>query len=149
MKTLLTLALLVGLAWATFIVAAQAQNAEPKKKPDAPAAPATPPQVYKNLSVEEFDKMRAEKNTVVLDVRTEKEFKLGHIPKAVNLDVNAKDFEAQIGKLDKEKTYLVHCAAGVRSMLACKLMAPLDIKKLYNLDEGFKAWEKAGKPVEK
>ncbi|MBK8002280.1 MAG: hypothetical protein IPK15_27220 [Verrucomicrobia bacterium] len=43
-----------------------------------PAAekPPVPPGV-KNASVEEFDKLRAAKNAVVLDVRTEKEFKEG------------------------------------------------------------------------
>ena len=43
-----------------------------------PAAEKLPvPPGVKNASVEEFDKLRAEKNAVVLDVRTQKEFKGG------------------------------------------------------------------------
>src|SRR5437868_12048214 len=76
---------------------------------------------FKNISVEEFDKLRADKNNVVLDVRTKKEFDAGHIPGAVNLDWNGPDFAKKAAELDKSKTYLVHCAAGVRSAKACDL----------------------------
>jgi phage shock protein E len=115
-----------------------------------PAAekPPVPPGV-KNASVEEFDKLRAEKNAVVLDVRTEKEFKEGHIPGAVNLDVTAPDFAKKVAALDKDKTYLVHCASGRRSLKACSVMKDASFKTLVNLEDGFNAWSKAGKPVEK
>ena len=103
----------------------------------------------KNVGVEEFDKLRAEKNAVVLDVRTEKEFKDGHIPGAVNLDVNAPDFAKKVAALDKDKTYLVHCASGRRSLKACGVMEQSEFKKLVNLEDGFTSWTKAGKPVEK
>ena len=69
----------------------------------------------KRVGVEEFDKLRSEKKNVVVDVRTEEEFKTGHIPGAVNVDVKAPDFEEKVANLDKNKTYLVHCAGGVRS----------------------------------
>ncbi len=107
------------------------------------------PKNVKNVGVEEFDKLRAEKNAVVLDVRTEKEFKDGHIPGAVNLDVNAPDFAKKLAALDKDKTYLVHCAAGRRSLKACGVMDQSEFKKLVNLEDGFTSWTKAGKPVEK
>jgi phage shock protein E len=107
------------------------------------------PKTARNVGPEEFDKLRAQKNTVVLDVRTEKEFKSGHIPGAVNLDFNAPDFAKKAGELDKSKTYLVHCAGGVRSAKACGVMDKLALTNLVNLEPGFKAWEKAGKPVQK
>ena len=107
------------------------------------------PQGVKNVGVEEFDKLRAEKNAVVLDVRSEKEFKDGHIPGAVNLDVNAPDFAKKVAALDKDKTYLVHCAGGRRSLKACGVMKETEFKKLVNLEDGFTSWTKAGKPVEK
>ena len=115
-----------------------------------PAADKPPvPKSVKNVGVEEFDKLRAEKNTVVLDVRTEKEFKDGHIPGAVNLDYQSPDFQKKVAELDKSKTYLVHCAGGVRSAKACTVMDKAAFPNLINLDPGFRAWEKAGKPVEK
>jgi len=111
--------------------------------------PAAEKKAFKNVDVAGFEKLRAEKENVVLDVRTAKEFQAGHIPGAINIDVNAPDFPEKVTKLDKNKTYLVHCAAGVRSARACHKMSQLDFPKLYNLEGGFRAWEKAGNPVEK
>jgi rhodanese-related sulfurtransferase len=112
-----------------------------------PKAEAAKP--IRNVGVEEFDQLRADKSKVILDVRTPAEFARGHIPGAVNLDYNAPDFAKKVGELDKNKTYLVHCAAGVRSAKACTLMEKGEFKHLVNLEPGMRGWEKAGKPVEK
>src|SRR6059036_293636 len=50
-------------------------------------------QKFKNVGVEEFDKLRKQTNSIVLDVRTSKEFVAGHIPGATNIDWYASDFE--------------------------------------------------------
>jgi phage shock protein E len=104
---------------------------------------------FKNVGVEEFARMTADKQNVILDVRTATEFNAGHLPGAVNLDVNAPDFPEKAASLDTSKTYLVHCASGVRSVKACEKLSRLNFPKLYNLVGGFKAWAKAGQPVEK
>ena len=118
-------------------------------KPEASASAASAKK-YKNVDPEAFDKLRkSEKNAVVLDVRTEEEYKQGHIPGSVLVDFNSPDFDKALGKLDKSKTYLVHCASGGRSARACKKMDTLNFSKVYNLEGGITAWEKAGKPVEK
>ena len=115
--------------------------------PGLSAADAKPS--VKNVGVEEFDQLRAEKNAVVLDVRTEKEFKAGHIPGAINLDFQSPDFQKKVAGLDKSKTYLVHCAAGGRSAKAAAKMSTLNFKSVYNLEGGYRAWEKAGNKGEK
>ena len=105
---------------------------------------------FRNVTVEEFDKLREDKKNVVLDVRTRKEYDAGHIPGAVLLDWNGPDFAKKAAELDRSKTYLVHCAAGVRSAKACELMtSQLQFSNCVNLESGFRGWEKAGKPVEK
>jgi rhodanese-related sulfurtransferase len=119
-----------------------------------PESPATTGMVadstaYKNLSIDEFARMAADKQNVILDVRTAREFSAGHIPGAINLDVNTPDFQEKAAALDKHRTYLVHCATGVRSVRACEKLGRLDFPSLYNLRGGFKAWVKAGKPVER
>jgi phage shock protein E len=124
-----------GVAWAAD------ERPAPGRKETAPR--------NQRVGVEEFDKLRANKNHVVLDVRTGREFKAGHIPGAVNIDANAPDFAEKVAKLDKNKTYLVHCAAGGRSARACKQLEGIGFKELYDLAPGFNAWQKAGKPVEK
>jgi rhodanese-related sulfurtransferase len=99
--------------------------------------------------VEEFDRLRKQKDTVLLDVRTPEEFAAGHLPGATNIDLNGPDFDKKVAKLDKSKTYLVNCAAGSRSAKACEKMTKLSFPKLVNLQGGFIAWQGAGKPVEK
>ena len=113
----------------------------------AAAAVGTPG--FKNIDVDAFARFASDKQNVILDVRTAREFAGGHIPGAVNLDVTAADFNAKAGALDKSKTYLVHCASGVRSLRACEKLDRLQFASVYNLSGGFRAWEKAGKPVEK
>jgi rhodanese-related sulfurtransferase len=136
---------LLGLFLMIFILGADA--AEKDKQPAS--APTTRPAGRRDVGVDEFEKMWKGKQGVVLDVRTAKEYQAGHIPGAVNIDVNAADFDKKVAELDKGKTYLVHCASGVRSVRACEKMNRMDFKDLINLQGGMKAWEKAGKAVEK
>ncbi len=103
----------------------------------------------RKVDVNEFEKLWQDKHNVVLDVRTSKEFAAGHIPGAINLDVNSSDFGEKVAGLSKDKVYLVHCAAGVRSARACQKMNSLGFEHLIDLAPGFKAWQQAGKPVEK
>ena len=105
--------------------------------------------VVRRASVDEFEKLWQAKTKVVLDVRTAKELTTGHIPGATNLDINSADFDEKLAKLDKTKVYLVHCAAGGRSARACEKMRRIGFQSLTDLPDGFRGWEKAGKPVEK
>lgn len=103
----------------------------------------------KRVSVEEYDKLRANKDYVILDVRTVEEFKTGHVPGATNISLNSPGFDEKVAKLDKGKTYLVNCAVGMRSARACKKLEAAGFQNLYDLAPGFDGWKKAGKPVEK
>jgi len=127
-----------------FALAGPFVSADEKKPPATPGKAA-----QKNVNADEFEKLSKEPNTVILDVRTPKEYEGGHIKNSVLIDVTAADFEEKIKQLDKTKTYLVHCAMGTRSAKACSKMETLDFPKVVNLEGGIKAWEKAGKPVEK
>lgn len=109
----------------------------------------TPETTVRRIEVEEFDQLRGQTNTVLLDVRSKAEFEKGHIPNAVNLDINSLRFTEQVGALDKHKTYLVNCAVGMRSAKACKKMETLGFEHLYDLAPGFDGWKRARKPVEK
>ncbi len=114
------------------------------------AEPATAVVAPKNVTINEAEKLiKEDPKVVVLDVRTPEEFKAGHIAGAKNIDFNSDDFQKQIAALDKRQTYVVHCAAGGRSAQACKIIEQVKLPSVYHMNEGFKTWEKAGKPVEK
>jgi len=105
--------------------------------------------VVTNVTPEVAAKLVAERKVVVLDVRTPAEFAEGHIAGATNINFMAKDFAAQVGRLDRSQTYLLHCASGVRSKRCLPKLKQLGFQKIYHLDGGMAAWEDAGKPVVK
>ena len=118
-----------------------AQSAEPTTP--SPAA------TVNRIGVEEYDKLRADTNNVILDVRSVAEFEKGRIPRAINIDINSKTFAERTAALDRNKTYLVNCAVGMRSAKATKKLESMGFKNLYDLGPGFDGWKKAGKPIEK
>jgi len=128
-----------------FPILAPAQTNTNNAPPKAASKAADP----RRVDVNEFEKLWQDKHNVVLDVRTPKEFAAGHIPGAINLDVNSSDFGEKVSGLSKDKVYLVHCAAGVRSARACQKMNSLGFEHLIDLAPGFKGWQQASKPVEK
>lgn len=101
------------------------------------------------ISMEDFETLKARPDAVVLDVRSTEEYEEGHVPGAVNIPINADDFDQQVAALDKDKTYLVMCARGGRSKSACKKMEALDLKAMFDFGGGMNAWTAAGKPVQK
>lgn len=103
----------------------------------------------KHLDAEKAAKMVAENKVTVLDVRTEEEFKDGHIKGAKNVDIMSKDFAEKLGAVDKSKPVLVHCQAGGRSTRSLPKLEQAGFTEIYHLDGGMNDWVKAGKPVEK
>jgi len=148
MKRTYTLLAVFTLVLGCTAAAAGAADA-PATKPQTAVSNSGKPAAVHNVGVAEFEKLRADKKNVVLDVRTPREFAAGHMPGAVNIDFNAPDFAEKVAKLDPSKTYLVHCAGGVRSSKACTKLKSLSFTSLYNLEGGMKEWEKAGHKPEK
>ncbi len=98
-----------------------------------------------NVNVADFKAKMQEENTVILDVRTPKETAEGKIAGAIELDVKANNFKEKVGALDKNKTYLVYCRSGRRSVKACGIMEEMGLEKLYNLEGGYQAWSTVNK----
>lgn len=114
------------------------------------SAPASADKSAKDLTVDETEKLlKKNKTIIVLDVRTAKEYSAGHISGAKNIDFYDANFQKMLEELDKDQTYLVHCASGGRSARARDLMKKMQFRSIYHLKDGFKAWEKEGKPVER
>ncbi len=96
-----------------------------------------------NLSAQEFAAALDDlKKAVIIDVRTEKEYNLGHIPNSINMDYFAEDFLEKIENLEKEKDYFIYCRSGRRSIRVCTWMrnGGFDRQKIFNLDRGFGDW---------
>ena len=103
----------------------------------------------KNVGLEEFEKIRAAKKSVVIDFRTPGEYATAHIPGAINIDSHSRSFAETVAALDKQHTYLVHGTGVSNSTNALERMARLKFTNVYHLEGGFKVWRDAGKPLEK
>jgi rhodanese-related sulfurtransferase len=103
----------------------------------------------KHVGAAQAEKVIKEENLVIVDIRTPAEFKAGHLPGARNIDFKAADFKEKVSRLDRERTYLVHCQSGRRSTNALETFKALGFKSIIHLDGGFASWEKSGKTVER
>ena len=88
-------------------------------------------------------------DALVLDVREDKEFAAGHIPKARHIPLGA--LANRLGELEKfkNKPIVVNCRSGQRSARACGILKKHGFEKAVNLTGGIMAWESANLPVEK
>lgn len=98
--------------------------------------------MYENIDEIEFaEKLAADDNAVLLDVRTQQEWDTGYINGAILLDFFNPEFPKEVEKLDKSKNYYVYCRSGNRSGQACGLMEGIGFTgELYNLEGGVMAW---------
>ncbi len=102
----------------------------------------------KDISVEKahalIQRNKNNPNFVILDVRTPKEYRQGHIKGAINLNFFSKGFFEKISKLPKEKTYLIYCRSGHRSAVVKRMMSAEGFKNIYNMEGGILAWLSKG-----
>lgn len=99
-----------------------------------------------NLKPEAFKAILATQSEIMLiDVRTPDEFASSHLEDAININYFADDFWEQIEVLNKERSYLIYCRSGRRSIRVCTLMqnGGFDPTKIFNLDGGLIEWETA------
>lgn len=89
------------------------------------------------------DLLNQKSNLKLVDVRTSKEFKQGHLPKALNIDVFNPDFVNKCkSKLKSTDTLILYCRSGQRSMNAAKKLEKSGFESLYNLKGGIMAWSR-------
>ena len=87
------------------------------------------------------------KNTVLIDVRTVREYNAGHLPNAINIP--HKDILNNLSLLDqyKGKDVILYCHSGVRVK---RVTDAADTGKvLYHLKGDYRAWRAQGLPIEK
>jgi phage shock protein E len=88
------------------------------------------------VSGPEFLNQISSAEVVLIDVRTPEEFAAGHLPNALNINVESADFETQIAALDKNTTYGIYCRSGNRSTVASDKMAQAGFTSLINSTAG-------------
>lgn len=73
---------------------------------------------------------KIENGAIILDVRTEKEFKMGHIKGSINVSLGT--IRERYIELDPKKTYITCCSHGLRSVKAETILKEKGFKNVYN-----------------
>ena len=87
--------------------------------------------------------------SLVLDIRDEKDFSAGHLPRARHIPM--KELAGRVGEIVKfkEKPVIVTDRNGTRAGAACRLLKGSGFSNVYQLKGGLTAWRQASLPVEK
>lgn len=101
--------------------------------------------------VEQADTLKATRlfndDALVLDVREDKEYAAGHIPKAKHIPLGQLAGRIKEIESHKDKPVLVTCRSGNRSARACAMLKKAGFATVYNQAGGIVAWERANLPV--
>ena len=73
-----------------------------------------------------------------MDTRTVEEFAHGHIDGFFNIPVD--ELRERLGELDKNKPVYVICQSGLRSYIACRILAGNGFE-CYNFSGGFRFYD--------
>lgn len=104
---------------------------------------------FKTIPVEEFSTLIQDEAVQRLDVRTLAEYSEGHIPGTLNINVLDESFAAMADStLQKDRPVALYCRSGKRSKKAATILSTKGYQ-VYELSEGFDAWQEAAKEVEK
>lgn len=88
-------------------------------------------------------------DALVLDVREDSEWKIGHIPDAKHIPLGK--LSGRVSELEKfkDKAIVISCRSGHRSARACSILKKSGFDNVHNLAGGIIAWERANLPISK
>ncbi|OFI06977.1 thiosulfate sulfurtransferase PspE precursor [Clostridium acetireducens DSM 10703] len=96
--------------------------------------------LYKTISPEKAkEKISSNKNIIILDVRTKKEYRKEHIPNSVLIPLNILDREVENKIPNKDSTIFVYCRTGNRSKSASNILIKKGYMNVYDLG-GIEKW---------
>ncbi len=100
-----------------------------------------------NVRATDFQKLlQASKKAQLIDIRTAREYQMGHIKGAININFYDPDFRKNIEKagLNKNQPIFIYCRSGNRSSHALKTFRDLGFKKIIHLVYGINDWYRSG-----
>jgi rhodanese-related sulfurtransferase len=92
-------------------------------------------------------RLKSDEAPLVVDLRKPAEFRIGHIPGAVNIPLA--ELEQHIDELRHDNGVLIYCINGSRTRQAEPILLGAGIENLYHLEGAFYAWIQGKHAVEK
>ena len=79
--------------------------------------------MFESISVKNLNSLVNDPNVIIVDLRTESDYKKAHVRSAINIDYD-KSFD-RLGMLDKNKTLVLYCERGSLSLIAAKKLSEM------------------------
>ncbi len=95
---------------------------------------------FDSVDAARFAEVIEDEQVQIIDVRTPAEFNEGHIPGAVNIDIDGEEFEAMVAQLDKSRPVAVYCRGGRRSKEVAEHMVGCGLE-VTELADGILSWQ--------
>ncbi len=84
--------------------------------------------------------------TILLDVRTAEERKMGYIDNSINIPLD--DLRSRLDELDRDKEIITYCAVGLRGYVALRLLRENGFTDVKNLLGGYTSYGYSNKPCQ-
>ena len=94
--------------------------------------------IVKQFHWDEVSALPRDGSVTLLDVRNPGEYEAGHIDGAINIALDG--MREHLGELDKSKPVYVNCFSGMRSYIACRILAGNGFD-VYNLSGGWRFYD--------
>jgi rhodanese-related sulfurtransferase len=104
---------------------------------------------YRVLTTDESADFIETHDPVILDVRTQQEYRGGYIENSILLPVQ--ELQQRIHEIDTHRndSILIYCATGNRSTVASKILIDQGFNRIYNMKNGIRGWVQQGYSIEK
>lgn len=96
-----------------------------------------------------LERINSNSAPLIIDPRSEIEFKKGHVPGAINAPVRKILFNTADIPAGKDREMVIGCMHGQRAMIGKWLLARRGYHNIVYLDGWIEGWIKAGFPLEK
>ncbi|HSB02746.1 MAG TPA: rhodanese-like domain-containing protein, partial [Anaerolineales bacterium] len=97
------------------------------------------------LPEELAEQLERGKAPVIIDVRSDAEWRAGHLPNAIHIEAGRLPFEDLI--LPQEDTKVIHCNTSNRSTVGVSVLERRGYRNLTLLKGGFSKWQASGFPT--
>lgn len=98
----------------------------------------------KQFHWDELDKLPQDGSVTLIDTRTQGEYARGHVDGFINIPVD--DLRESLENIDKSKPVYVMCQSGLRSYIACRILAGEGFD-CYNFSGGYRFYENIIKEI--
>ncbi len=95
---------------------------------------------FDSVDATRFAEVIENEQVQIIDTRTPEEFNAGHIPGAVNINIDGDDFDVKVAELDKSRPVAVYCRGGRRSKEAAGRMVNYGLD-VTELTDGILSWK--------